>query len=92
MSQYYPLQKYQRQRAASGTSAEDNIETNFAGKIVYNTRTVKKKDGTFITLAQSSEVNVIDERGMVVESHKVPYGTVLNFSTDSKVELHFTIC
>ena len=72
--------------AASGTSAEDNIETNFAGKIVYNTRTVKKKDGTFITLAQSSEVNVIDERGMVVESHKVPYGTVLNFSTDSKVE------
>ena len=71
--------------AASGTSAEDNIETNFSGKIVYSTRTVKKKDGTFITLAQSSDVNVIDENGMVVESHKVPYGTVLNFS-DSKVE------
>ena len=72
--------------AASGTSAEDNIETNFSGKVVYSTRTVKKKDGTFITLAQSSDVNVIDDNGMVVESHKVPYGTVLNFSTDSKVE------
>ena len=72
--------------AASGTSAEDNIETNFPGKVVYNARTVKKKDGTFITLAQSSQINVIDDRGMVVESHKVPYGTVLNFSTDSKVE------
>ena len=72
--------------AASGTSAEDNIETNFPGKVVYNTRTVKKKDGTFITLAQSSQINVIDDRGMVVESHKVPYGTILNFSTDSKVE------
>jgi len=72
--------------AASGTSAEDNIETNFPGKVVYNTRTVKKKDGTFITLAQSSQINVIDDRGMVVESHKVPYGTVLNFSSDSKVE------
>ena len=71
--------------AASGTSAEDNIETNLPGKVVYNTRTVKKKDGTFISLAQSSEVNVIDDRGMVVESHKVPYGTVLNFPTDSKV-------
>ena len=71
--------------AASGTSAEDNIETNFAGKVVYDTRTVKKKDGTFITLAQSSQINVIDEKGMVVESHKVPYGTVLNFSTESKV-------
>ena len=72
--------------AASGTSAEDNIETNFAGKIVYSTRFVKKKDGTFITLAQSSDVNVIDENGMVVESHKVPYGTVLNYPSDSKVE------
>ena len=72
--------------AASGTSAEDNIETNFPGKVVYNARTVKKKDGTFITLAQSSQINVIDDRGMVVESHKVPYGTILNFSTDSKVE------
>ena len=71
--------------AASGTSAEDNIETNFPGKVVYDTRTVKKKDGTFITLAQSSQVNVIDERGMVVESHKVPYGTVLNYSSDTKV-------
>ena len=71
--------------AASGTSAEDNVETNFPGKVVYSTRTVKKKDGTFITLAQSSQINVIDDRGMVVESHKVPYGTVLNYSSDSKV-------
>jgi DNA-directed RNA polymerase subunit beta' len=72
--------------AASGTSAEDNVETNFPGKVVYSTRTVKKKDGTFITLAQSSQINVIDDRGMVVESHKVPYGTVLNYSSDSKVK------
>jgi DNA-directed RNA polymerase subunit beta' len=72
--------------AASGTSAEDNIETNFPGKVVYSTRTVKKKDGTFITLAQSSQINVIDDRGMVIESHKVPYGTVLNFSSESKVK------
>ena len=28
--------------AASGTSAEDNIETNFPGKVVYSTRTVKR--------------------------------------------------
>ena len=71
--------------AASGTSAEDNVETNFSGKIVYNTRTIKKKDGTYITLAQSSEINVVDEKGMVVESHKVPYGTVLNYSSNSTV-------
>ena len=71
--------------AASGTSAEDNIETNFLGKMVYNTRTVKKKDGTYISLSQSSDITVVDETGRIVESYKVPYGTVLNFATNSKV-------
>jgi len=71
--------------AASGTSAEDNVETNYAGKVIYTTRTVKKKDGTYISLAQSSNITVVDENGRVVESHKVPYGTVLNFATGSKV-------
>ena len=71
--------------AASGTSAEDNIETNFSGKVLYNTRTVKKKDGTFISLSQTSDISVTDENGRIVESYKVPYGTVLNFATGSKV-------
>ena len=72
--------------AASGTSAEDNVETSYEGKCVYDTRTVKKKDGTFIALAQSSEITVVNENGRIVESHKVPYGTVLNFATGSKVK------
>ncbi len=71
--------------AASGTSAEDNIETNFSGTVIYDTRTVKKKDGTYISLAQSSEINVMDENRRVVESHKVPYGTLLNFASKAKV-------
>ena len=71
--------------AASGTSAEDNIETNFSGTVIYDTRTVKKKDGTYISLSQSSEVIVMDENGRVVESHKVPYGTVLSFASKTKV-------
>ena len=72
--------------AASGTSAEDNVETSFGGKCVYDTRTVKKKDGTYIALAQSSELTVIDNNGRIIESHKVPYGTVLNYATGSKVK------
>ncbi len=71
--------------AASGTSAEDNIETNFLGKVTYDTRTVKKKDGTYISLSQSSDITVVDENGRIVESYKVPYGTVLNFANGSKV-------
>ena len=77
--------------AASGTSAEDNVETSYEGKCVYETRTVKKKDGTFIALAQSSEITVIDANGRIVESHKVPYGTVLNYATGSKVKASDTI-
>jgi len=73
--------------AASGTSAEDNIETNYSGKIVYNTRTVKKKEGTYIALAQSSDITVVDENGRIVESYKVPYGTVINFSSGSKINV-----
>ena len=71
---------------ASGTSAEDNVETSYAGKCVYDIRTVKKKDGTFIALAQSSEINIEDENGRIVENHKVPYGAVINFATNSKVK------
>ena len=71
--------------AASGTSAEDNIETNFSGTVIYDTRTVKKKDGTYISLSQSSDITVVDENGRVVESHKVPYGTLLNFASKAKV-------
>ena len=37
--------------AASGTSAEDNIETNYEGRCLYETRTVKKKDGTYIAVS-----------------------------------------
>ena len=77
--------------AASGTSAVDSVETSYEGKCVYDTRTVKKKDGTFIALAQSSELTVIDVNGRIVESHKVPYGTVLNYATGSKVKAGDTI-
>ena len=72
--------------AASGTSAEDNVETNYEGRCIYETRTVKKKDGTYIALAQSSELTVENTNGRVVERYKVPYGTVLNFATGSKVK------
>ena len=72
--------------AASGTSAEDNVETNYEGKCIYDTRTVKTKEGAFIALSQSSEISVEDVNGRVVENHKVPYGTAINFATGSKVK------
>ena len=67
--------------AASGTSAEDNVETSYEGKCVYETRTVKKKDGTFIALAQSSENPLIVAYGIIVAFHKLPYGSFLIYAS-----------
>ena len=72
--------------AASGTSAEDSIESGIDGKIVYDSRAIKRKDGTYVVLSQSSEVSVEDENGRAIEVHKIPYGTVVNFSNGSKVK------
>ena len=49
--------------AASGTSAEDNVEAGIDGKIVYDCRTIKRKDNTFIALTQSAELKVEDKDG-----------------------------
>ena len=72
--------------AASGTAAEDNVEAGIDGKIVYECRTIKRKDNTFIALAQSSELKVEDKDGRVIERHKIPYGTTINFKTGSKIK------
>ena len=72
--------------AASGTSAEDNVEAGINGKLVYDSRVLKRKGGTFVTLSQSSEIVVEDQNGRAIERYKIPYGTVLNFGNGSKIK------
>ena len=72
--------------AASGTSAEDRVESGIDGKIIYDCRVIKRKDSTFVVLSQSSEINVEDMNGRVIERHKLPYGTILNFASGSKIK------
>ena len=72
--------------AASGTSAEDNVEAGLDGKLIYDCRVIKRKDGSFVALSQSSEIQIEDENGRVVERYKIPYGTTLNFSAGSKIK------
>ena len=73
--------------AASGISVENKVETGIDGKVVYDCRVIKRKDRTFIVVSQSSEINVEDENGRVVERHRIPYGTTLNFPSGSKIKL-----
>ena len=72
--------------AASGTSAEDNVEAGINGKLAYDSRVLKRKGGTFVTLSQSSEIVVEDQNGRAIERYKIPYGTVLNFGNGSKIK------
>ena len=72
--------------AASGIYAEDNVEAGMDGKLIHDCRVIKRKDGTFVALSQSSEIKVEDENGRVVERYKIPYGTTLNFSSGSKIK------
>ena len=72
--------------AASGTSAEDSVEARVDGKCIYETRSLKRKDGTYIALSQSSDITVVNNNGRVIERHKVPYGSTLNYASGSKVK------
>ena len=73
--------------AASGISVENKVEAGIDGKVVYDCRVIKRKDRTFIVVSQSSEINVEDENGRVVERHRIPYGTTLNFPSGSKIKV-----
>ena len=73
--------------AASGISVENKVEAGIDGKVVYDCRVIKRKDRTFIVVSQSSEINVEDENGRVVERYRIPYGTTLNFPSGSKIKL-----
>ena len=72
--------------AASGISVENKVEAGIDGKVVYDCRVIQRKDRTFIVVSQSSEINVEDENGRVVERHRIPYGTTLNFPSGSKIK------
>ena len=63
--------------AASGTSAEDNVEAGIDGRVVYETRIIKRKDKTYVSLSQSGELNIEDKEGRLIERYKIPYGTIL---------------
>ena len=72
--------------AVSGTSAEDNVEAGINGKLIYDSRVIKRKDKTYVALSQSSELSVEDENGRAIERHKIPYGTILNFANGAKIK------
>jgi len=78
--------------AASGSVATNSIMVKSAGQILFKKiKTIKKKDGTNVTVTRSAELAIVDEAGRQKELYKVPYGASLSVSEKDKVEAGQTI-
>ena len=78
--------------AASGSVATNSIMVKSSGQILFKKiKTIKKKDGTNVTVTRSAELAVVDQAGRQKELYKVPYGASLSVSEKDKVEAGQTI-
>jgi DNA-directed RNA polymerase subunit beta' len=78
--------------AASGSVATNSIMVKSNGQILFKKiKTIKKKDGTNVTITRSAELAIVDEAGRQKELYKVPYGASLSVSEKDKVEAGQTI-
>ena len=78
--------------AASGSVATNSIMVKSNGVIKFKKiKTIKKKDGTNLTITRSAELAIVDEAGRQKEFYKLPYGSTLSVSEGDKVEPGQTI-
>jgi DNA-directed RNA polymerase subunit beta' len=78
--------------AASGSVATNSIMVKSNGVIKFKKiKTIKKKDGTNVTITRSAELAIVDEAGRQKEFYKLPYGSTLSVSEGDKVEPGQTI-
>ncbi|WP_017222505.1 DNA-directed RNA polymerase subunit beta' [Moritella dasanensis] len=73
--------------AASRASAENNIQVKNTGTIKFhNEKFVENADGKLVITSRSSEITIIDENGRTKESHKLPYGAIVEFKDNAAIE------
>jgi DNA-directed RNA polymerase subunit beta' len=73
--------------AASRASAENNIQVKNTGTIKFhNEKFVENADGKLVITSRSSEINIIDENGRTKESHKLPYGAIVEYKDGANVD------
>ncbi len=78
--------------AASRAVAESGATVRNTGIIkIENSKSVINTDGKAVVTARQSELFVMDEFGAVKESHKIPYGAVLDVKDGDKVEVGTTV-
>ena len=73
--------------AASSTAVSGNIQVKSNGHAVLrNMKTVKRSDGSFVTVSRSGILAIMDENGREREHYKVSYGAVLAVTENAKVK------
>ncbi|OGT60010.1 MAG: DNA-directed RNA polymerase subunit beta' [Gammaproteobacteria bacterium RIFCSPHIGHO2_12_FULL_45_12] len=65
--------------AASRTTAVNNIQVKFPGKVkLHNVKFIERQGGKFIVVSRSGTLAVQDEYGRERERYKIPYGAELS--------------
>ncbi len=78
--------------AASRAVAESGATVRNNGSIkIENSKTVTNTDGKDVVVSRQSELFVMDEFGSVKESHKIPYGAVLDVKEGDEVKVGQTV-
>ena len=78
--------------AASRAVAESGATVRNNGKIkIENSKTVTNTDGKDVVVSRQSEMFVMDDFGSVKESHKIPYGAVLDVKEGDEVKVGQTV-
>ena len=73
--------------AASRAAAIDHIQAKSAGRIrLHNMKTVENADKKLVAVSRSGELSVIDDHGRERERYKVPYGAVIQFHDEDKID------
>ena len=74
--------------AASSSSEDNAIVVNNAGMINFSSdiKTVTNKDKQEVVVSRNSQVTLIDEKGKLIEQHKIIYGATLFVKDQTNVE------
>ncbi len=75
--------------AASRVSIDSNIKIKNNGVIkLVNLKFITNVDGNLVILSRNVELKVIDELGLIKESYKLPYGSIVKKKDGEKVYLN----
>ena len=78
--------------AASRAAAESSIQVKNTGSIkLQNAKFVHNSDDKLVITSRSTELTIMDEMGRTKESHKLPYGSVLEVKDGQAVNAGETV-